>query len=589
MLTSSPSSSSTNNTSSFNKDEIEKQIEEWKNKYLNKYICSISQQLMIDPVIISETGQTYDRKEIEEWLQKQNTCPTTGIILKSKLLTPNYFAKSAMNENVGKFIKKVVKNVKLWCSDVNLIEICSELINESLDLVKNNNNFNSLQNDLNMLQFDILLNNQNIEEQVLFDKYIKLVKELPNLNDKIVQLQKLENKLTNEAFLQQFFFELLNLLIELKNDSNINLLIEVFTKYCKLNNVDSNLFDNILDCIQDNEMKLNCIILLFNNTNYSRNILLEILLNIEIDKFNEEFINFFKDLLKEVNLNEIDHDDLIIFFENCNELKEEQIIIFEKLFKNTNEVKYLESLYELDNNNKDLELQLLSEYLKLNLMDKYLNLYIKLNEDKLDSFNIIFLKYLQNQNNKIENQNKEIIILQNENLKLKNKFNNLENSLLYCNNLKEWKNQQIINNFKIKYPEYNYVNIINIETPLNIKKEERFSSNEFEVFGLKWKICIYPKGNSNSKENKCAIYLHLKSLQYKNENEEEKEISSIKIKYSINNINLNNNKNYEFNFTKIEGRGNYGFKQSNFIPIIKNDKQIFSVVIGMKKLEIKFK
>ncbi|KAL9649338.1 hypothetical protein ABK040_014640 [Willaertia magna] len=588
MLTSSPSSSSTNNTSSFNKDEIEKQIEEWKNKYLNKYICSISQQLMIDPVIISETGQTYDRKEIEEWLQKQNTCPTTGIKLKSKLLTPNYFAKSAMNENVGKFIKKVVKNVKLWCNDVNLIEICSELINESLDLVKNNNNFNSLQIDLNMLQFDILLNNQNIEEQVLFDKYIKLVKELPNLNDKIVQLQKLENKLTNEAFLQQFFFELLNLLIELKNDSNINLLIEVFTKYCKLNNVDSNLIDNILDFIQDNEMKLNCIILLFNNTNYSRNILLEILLNIKIDKFNEEFINFFKDLLKEVNLNEINLNNLINFFENCNELKEEQIIIFEKLFKNTNEVKYLESLYELDNNNKDLELQLLSEYLKLNLMDKYLNLYIKLNEDKLDSFNIIFLKYLQNQNNKIENQNKEIIILQNENLKLKNKFNNLENSLLYCNNLKEWKNQQIINNFKIKYPEYDYVNIINIETPLNIKKEERFSSDEFEVFGLKWKICIFPKGNSKSKENKCAIYLWLNSLQYKNENEEEKEISSIKIKYLIDSINLNENINIEYDFINMIGYGYCNFKQLNFIPIIKNDKQIFSVVIGMKKLDIEF-
>ncbi|KAL9657197.1 hypothetical protein ABK040_011419 [Willaertia magna] len=106
------------------------------------------------------------------------------------------------------------------------------------------------------------------------------------------------------------------------------------------------------------------------------------------------------------------------------------------------------------------------------------------------------------------------------------------------------------------------------------------------VFGLKWKISIYLKGNEESNNDECAIFLWLKSLQYKNENEEEKEISSIKIKYSINNINLNNNRNYEYNFIKKTGYGSYGFKQSNFIPIIRNDQQIFSIVIGMKKLDI---
>ncbi|KAL9657179.1 hypothetical protein ABK040_011401 [Willaertia magna] len=464
---------------------------------------------MLDPVII-ETGHTFERSFIEEWLKSKNTCPVTRIELKSNSLIPNFGLKSTINENIEKFIKKVIKHVKLWSNDNNLIDLCSKLINEFLDLIKNNNNFYSLQNELKLLKFNILLNNQNMEEQVLFDKYIKLIKELPNLNDKIVELQKLENKLSSEPVLQQFYYELLQLLIELTNDSNnTNLLIEMFTKYCKINNVDSKLVSKILDCIQDNEMKLNCIILLFNNTNYSRTLLLQQLLNIKIDKFNEELINFFKDLLKEVNLNdEINLNNLINFIENCNELKDERVMIYKNLYKNNDDIKYLELQYELDKNNKDIELQLLDEYLKLNLMDKYLNLYIKLNEDKLDSFNITFLKYLQNQNKKIENQNKEIIILQNENLELKNKFNNIENEL------KEWKNQQIINNFKIKYPEYDHVNIINIEAPLNVEKEECFSSDEFEVFGLKWKIC--PKGNSKSKENKCSIFLRLNSLQYKN-------------------------------------------------------------------------
>ncbi|KAL9646355.1 hypothetical protein ABK040_014507 [Willaertia magna] len=560
------SSPLTTQSSSFNKEEIEKQIEEWKNKYLNKYICSISQQLMIDPVII-ETGHTFERSSIEEWLKSKNTCPITRKKLKVKVPTPNFGLRLTINENIEKYIKKLIKHVKLWTNDINLIDLCSELINESLDLIKNNNNFNNLQNELKLLKFDILLN-QNMEEQVLFDKYIKLIKKLlPNLNDKILQLQKLENKLSSEPVLQQYYYELLQLLIELTNDSNnTNLLIEVFTKYCKLNNVDNNLVSKILVCIQDNEMKLNCIILLFNNTNYSRTLLLQQLLNIKIDKFNEEFINFFKDLLKEVNLNdEINLNNLINFIENCNELKDERVIIYKNLYKNNNDIKYLELQYELDKNNKDIELQLLDEYLKLNLIDKYLNLYIKLNEDKLDSFNITFLKYLQN-------QNKEIIILQNELL-----------------SLKEWKNQQILNNFKIKYPKYDYVNIINIETPLNVEKYEEFYSDEFEVFGLKWKICIYPKGDDDSEENECGIYLELNSLQYKNENEEEKEISSIKIKCSIDSINLNDNFNYEYNFTKINGYGNWTFKQSNFIPIIKNDKQIFSIVIGIKKLDIEFK
>ncbi|KAL9657183.1 hypothetical protein ABK040_011405 [Willaertia magna] len=567
MLTSCPPSCSTNNTSSssFNKEEIEKQqIEEWKNKYLNKYICSISQQLMIDPVII-ETGHTFEKSFIEEWLKTKNTCPITRKKLKVKVPTPNFGLRLTINENIEKYIKKLIKHVKLWSNDINLIDLCSELINESLDLIKNNNNFNNLQNELKLLKFDILLN-QNMEEQVLFDKYIKLIKELPNLNDKILQLQKLKNKLISEAFLQQYYYELLQLLIELTNDNNGNLLIEVFTKYCKLNNVDSKLVSKILNCIQDNEMKLNCIILLFNNTNYSRRLLLQQLLNIKFDKFNKEFIIFLKDLLKEVNLNdEIDLNNLINFIENCNELKDERVMIYKNLYKNNNDIKYLELQYELDKNNKDLELQLLDEYLKLNLMDKYLNLYIKLNEDKLDSFNITFLKYLQN-------QNKEINILQNELL-----------------SLKEWKNQQIINNFKIKYPKYDYVNIINMETPLNVEKCEEFYSDEFNVFGLKWKICIFPKGDNDSKENECAIILHLKSLQYKNENEEEKEISSIKIKYLIDSINLNDNDNYKCDFTEIIGYGSYNFKQFNFIPIIKNDKQIFSVVIGMKKLDIQFK
>ncbi|KAL9653619.1 hypothetical protein ABK040_000536 [Willaertia magna] len=74
-------STSSSPTNIFDKKEIEQQIEQWANK-LKSYICPISQQLMTGPVVLSETGHTYNRKEIEQWLQRQNTCPSTGIKLK---------------------------------------------------------------------------------------------------------------------------------------------------------------------------------------------------------------------------------------------------------------------------------------------------------------------------------------------------------------------------------------------------------------------------------------------------------------------------------------------------------------------------
>ncbi|KAL9649336.1 hypothetical protein ABK040_014638 [Willaertia magna] len=572
----SPSTSSsplTTPSSSFNKDEVEKQIEEWKNKYLNKYICPISQQLMIDPVTI-ETGQTYDRKTIEEWLKSKNTCPITRATLKSKTLARNVILKDTIDEKVNKFIKKVIKHVKMWSTDINLIDLCLELINESLDLIKSEDSFKNCKNDLIELKFNILLNELN--EDKLFNNYMKSINELQDLQLKLIKLKELENKLINDKYLQKYYNELMTLLIQLKNN---DLIFETFTKYCKLSNLDNNLIDKILNYLETDEFKLDILIILFNESNYNRNTIFKKLLNFKIDINNNKFIPFIKQLIKEINLKEILLFNSVTFSkyirEFKNNIKEELIFIFEKEYKNNNDIKYLELLYRLFKNDKNIESQLLNEYKKLNLLDKFIELYTKTNENKLDIFNLMLLQVLQN-------QNKEIIELKtfiNNNL-LQN--NNLENEL------KEW-NKQIINNFKIKYPEYDYVNIINIETPLNVEKEEEFYSDVFEVFGLKWNINIYPKGDSRSNENECGIFLCLNSLQYKNENEEEKEISSIKIKYLIDSINLNDNRNIEKDFTKIEGWGNPGFKQFNFIPIIKNDKQIFSIVIGMKKLDIEFK
>ncbi|KAL9643703.1 hypothetical protein ABK040_016151 [Willaertia magna] len=298
--------------SSFNKDEVEKQIIQWKNK-LKTFICPISQQLMIDPVIISETGQTYDRSTIERWLQRQNTCPSTGIKLKSKTLTPNYIAKSAVNETVEKFVKKVTKNVKLWSIDINLTEICFELINESLDLIKNNNNYNNYQKEMHDLKFNILLNELN--EDKLFNNYMKAVNELQDSEFKLSKLIELENKLINDKNLQKYYYELLNFLIELKNN---DLIIEIYTKYCKLNklNLDNNLIDKLFNNLETDEVKLDFLITLFNESDYDRNNLLQKLLNSKIKTNKHKFIPFFKNLFKEIALNKVDLEELKEFIKD---------------------------------------------------------------------------------------------------------------------------------------------------------------------------------------------------------------------------------------------------------------------------------
>ncbi|KAL9644702.1 hypothetical protein ABK040_012356 [Willaertia magna] len=557
-------------TSSFSKDQVEKQIEEWKNK-LNTFICPITQQLMVDPVII-ETGHTFERKSIEEWLKSNNTCPITRTPLLLKSLTPNFTARLSINEKKEKFIKKVIKNIKLWLNDNNLIDICYKLCNETFELIENNEN-NNYKKELHEIKFDILIN-KNSEEKELLTYYYKFFDNLEDFNFKFLQLQKLKNKLHNENILQQYYSELLKLLMEI-NDDDL-LFKEIFIKYCTLNKLDDKLIDDIFGYLEFHEnTKLEYVIILFNNSNYDRNSLFNLLMNIKTININNEFISFFKNLFKEIDLNKIDLKVLIDFIKDYNELKEEIITTYKELYKKTNKIEILELIYELNNVDKDIELLLLSEYLKLNLTDKYLNLYIKINENKLDTFNIILLKHLQNQNNEIN--------------KLKQQNINLESEL---SNLHNWKEKQVIDKFKLKYRKYKFVKIINIITPLNVEKNDEeyqeFNSDIFKAFGLKWKLSFYPKGNDDSNEDECAIFLSLENLEY-NRGEETKEISSVEIDCIICSVNLSDELEFNHNFNDTEGQGGVAFMEKEFTPIIKDDKQIFSVVVGMKKLGIQFK
>lgn len=61
------------------------------------FVCPISLEIMVDPVICSD-GITYERREIRQWLQNHNTSPKTNEELINKLLIPNYALKAGIDK-----------------------------------------------------------------------------------------------------------------------------------------------------------------------------------------------------------------------------------------------------------------------------------------------------------------------------------------------------------------------------------------------------------------------------------------------------------------------------------------------------------
>ena len=59
------------------------------------YVCPITTEIMTDPVSTAD-GFTYERTAISEWLLTNDTSPTTGATLGSKVLYPNYLVRSLL-------------------------------------------------------------------------------------------------------------------------------------------------------------------------------------------------------------------------------------------------------------------------------------------------------------------------------------------------------------------------------------------------------------------------------------------------------------------------------------------------------------
>jgi ankyrin repeat protein len=83
-------------------DAAAKQRAERLNRKIQRYRCSITSQVMIDPVLATD-GRTYEREAIAEWLESHDTSPLTNEKLPSKQLIPNVDKKSDISEFLDEF------------------------------------------------------------------------------------------------------------------------------------------------------------------------------------------------------------------------------------------------------------------------------------------------------------------------------------------------------------------------------------------------------------------------------------------------------------------------------------------------------
>ena len=64
---------------------------------IKSFLCPISHEVMRDPVAALD-GHSYERANIERWLQEQITSPLTGMRLASRLLIPNHALRASILE-----------------------------------------------------------------------------------------------------------------------------------------------------------------------------------------------------------------------------------------------------------------------------------------------------------------------------------------------------------------------------------------------------------------------------------------------------------------------------------------------------------
>ncbi|CAF1126001.1 unnamed protein product [Adineta steineri] len=67
----------------------------------DEYLCPITRELMINPVILIEDGYSYEESFIQSWLQNHNRSPMTNNELTNRTYVPNRALKSLINDFIS--------------------------------------------------------------------------------------------------------------------------------------------------------------------------------------------------------------------------------------------------------------------------------------------------------------------------------------------------------------------------------------------------------------------------------------------------------------------------------------------------------
>ncbi|KAJ1484601.1 hypothetical protein T484DRAFT_1894077 [Baffinella frigidus] len=73
----------------------------------DSFRCPITQEVMTDPVMVAETGHTYERAAILRWLQTNSTDPKTNVPLQTKQLVPNHGLRATIEDFLNPPIRPI--------------------------------------------------------------------------------------------------------------------------------------------------------------------------------------------------------------------------------------------------------------------------------------------------------------------------------------------------------------------------------------------------------------------------------------------------------------------------------------------------
>ena len=181
-------------------------MEETKDSSIpNAFLCSITHELMTDPVIASD-GHTYERSAIQRWFRTKEVSPKTNLPMRNTTLIKNYSLISAMEElNITPSIPSIptptrhhfLQRKKGYYRSINDVAIAlarcciqDELYADLSCLTIRNfhtfirdcpaiyhipkSEFKVVPNKLPRIQGGTMLINRKTEDGLLFEGYIKL-------------------------------------------------------------------------------------------------------------------------------------------------------------------------------------------------------------------------------------------------------------------------------------------------------------------------------------------------------------------------------------------------------------------------------